>query len=105
MGIALIEKSIFEDMVRLSEAALHVAEFKRHGFLNIGVTVPRMDPLAFFGASQRLLNGKNRLQDFIFDVNISERLFGEALACRCDCRHGVAGEAHLVHRQCLFVLR
>src|SRR4029077_15605660 len=44
--IALIKEGAFENVVRTSEAVFDVAEFEGHRLLNIGMPVPRVDPLA-----------------------------------------------------------
>src|SRR3990172_8466154 len=104
MSVSLIEIGAFENMVRLSESALDVAEFKGDGLLNVGAPVPCMDPLALLGRSERLFNGKNGFQSLIFDIDIAEGLFGESLAGRRYSRHRIARIPHLFHSQCFFVL-
>ena len=90
MSIALVEKGALENMIRVSESVFDVAEFERHCFLNIGVAVPGMNPLALLGRRQRFFDGENRFQHFIFDIDVAQRFFGEALA---DGRHRGDGVA------------
>src|SRR4029078_7056003 len=49
MRVALVKIGVFKNMIRLSEGRLDIAEFDGKGFLNIGLPIPGMNSLAFFG--------------------------------------------------------
>jgi hypothetical protein len=104
MSIALIKKGSLENMVRAGEATFDVAEFEGHGLLHVSAPVPGVDALTLFGGRQRLFDGENRFQNFVFNVDKAERLFRQAFADRRHRRHGIAGITDLIDRQRLFVL-
>ena len=67
MRVAFIEKSVFANQIGFRESLFHLAEFKRHLFMNIAAVSIFVDPglvnhYAFF-------NRRNSLQPLIFDFD------------------------------------
>src|SRR5262249_52928365 len=104
MSVALIKKGTLENMVGAREPAVNVSKFEGHGLLNIGMSVPGMNPLALRRGPWRLLDRENWFQNFVIDVDVAQGFFGQALAYRCHCRHRVAHVAHFFGDQSFFVL-
>ena len=102
MGIALIEKSIFEDLIRLCKPFAHLAKLKGNRLLDIRSPAPRMDPI--FPFHQRVLNSENGREHFVVHLDEAQGLLGNSLASSRNGCHRITHVADLFRYHGLFVL-
>ena len=102
VGVALEEEPIVAGVVGLREARLEVAEAQVDLLEDVRAPAALMDLHVL--ADQRLLDGQDRFERLVLDVDERQRLERGVLIERCDGRDGLADVAHLVDRERRLVL-
>ena len=103
VGVALEEEHVLPDQVGRGEGRLHVAELERHRLVHVRPVAVLVDP--HLRMRQRVLDGHERPQRLVLDLDQLGRALGGLLVHRGHRGHRVADHADLLHAERLLVLR
>ena len=101
--VALVEEDVLAHEIGGGEGRLHVAELQRDVLVHVGSVAVLVD--AHLGVRERLLDGHQRGQRLVVDVDEAARAVRRLLVHRRHRADGVADHPHLLRAERLLVLR